>query len=54
MDYNLLYNILYEEIIYLQKQQQFFIKHFDDNINYILSEYIDSKIKIYNFYMNKL
>jgi len=54
MDYNLLYNILYEEILYLLKQQQYFNKHLDEDVASVLSEYFDMRIKMYNHYMNKL
>ena len=54
MDYNLLYNVLYEEIIYLIKQQLYFNNHLDEDIGCILSEYFDARIKMYNQYMSKL
>jgi hypothetical protein len=54
MDYNLLYNVLYEEIIYLIKQQQFFNLNLDEDVGFVLSEYFDARIKMYNHYMAKL
>jgi hypothetical protein len=54
MDYNLLYNVLYEEILYLIKQQQYFNKHLDEDVRSVLSEYFDAKIKQYNHYIGKL
>jgi hypothetical protein len=54
MDYSLLYNFLYEQILYLIKQQQYFNNHLDDDIASVLSDYFDSNIKKYNHYMNML
>jgi len=54
MDYNLLYNVLYEEIIHLIKQQQYFNLNLDEDVGLILSEYFDARIKMYNHYMGKL
>lgn len=54
MEYNLLYNVLHEEILFLIKQQKYFNKHLDNDIGIILSEYFDTKIKMYNHYIRKL
>ena len=54
MDYNLLYNYLYEEILFLTKQQKYFNQHLDTDISYILSDYFDYNIKKYNHYRNML
>ena len=53
-DFNLLYNVLYEEILYLIKQQQFFNANLYDDVGSILSEYFDARIRLYNHYMNRL
>jgi hypothetical protein len=54
MDYNLLYNVLHEEITYSLKQQQYFNKHLDKDVASVLSEYFDVRIQMYNHYMNRL
>jgi hypothetical protein len=54
MDYVVLYNTLYEEIIYLSKQQKYFKEHFDNSVQTVLDDYINERIKLYNHYLNKL
>lgn len=54
MDYQLLYNILYDEILYLIKQQKYFNEHLDTNVKFILDEYLSDRIQLYKDHMNKL
>jgi hypothetical protein len=54
MDYVLLYNTLYEEIIYLVKQQKYFNKHLYIDVRNVLDDYINERIELYNHYINKL
>jgi hypothetical protein len=54
MDYPLLYNRLNEEIIYLKQQQSYFNKYFDADVKYILNDFFNERIKLYETHMNKL
>lgn len=48
MDYNLLFNTLNEEIIYLSKQLENFNKYIQEDIKKIFNEYINYYINKYN------
>jgi hypothetical protein len=54
MDYALLYNTLYDEILYLSKQKKYFNRYLNLDVKEIFNEYIDYKIELYNHYMNEL
>lgn len=48
MDYNLLFNTLNEEIIYLSKQLENFNKYIQEDIKKLFNEYINYYINKYN------
>ena len=48
MDYNLLFNTLNEEIIYLSKQLDNFNKYIQEDIKKLFNEYINYYINKYN------
>jgi len=54
MDYIMLYNTLYEEIQYLDKQKKYFNQYLEPNIMDALNDYFDNRIKIYNHCMNNI
>jgi hypothetical protein len=54
MDLIILYNYLYDEIIYLTKQQAYFNTVLDREIANIFDIYLESNIKTYNHYISKL
>jgi hypothetical protein len=54
MDYVILYNTLYEEIQYLDKQKKYFNQYLEPNLIDILDEYFNNRIEIYNHCMNKI
>jgi hypothetical protein len=54
LNYLLLYNYLYEEIIYTYRQQEYFNAHLNIEIKHIFNDYLNERINIYNNYMNLL
>lgn len=54
MNYALLYNMLHDEILYLQKQQKYFNKYFDEDIMSVLNDYFNERIKLYVNHIAKL
>jgi hypothetical protein len=48
MDYNLLFNTLNEEIIYLSKRLEYFNKYIQNDIKELFNEYINYYIQEYN------
>ena len=54
MNYELLYNLLYENILYLLKQKQYFGRILRDELLNEMNILIDNHIKSYSYYMTKL
>lgn len=54
MNYQLLYNQLYDNIIYLLKQKKYFERILKDELLNEMNILIDSHVKTYSYYMNKL
>ena len=54
MDLYVLYNYLYDEIIYLSRQQKYFNNIFDKEIASTFDDYLEQRIKLYNHYISKL
>jgi len=52
--YHALYNAFHEEILYLSNQKKYFRKKLKGNVILILEDYFDSKIELYNHYLNRL
>lgn len=53
-DYNILYNTLHDEILYLIRQKQYFNNNLKQNYKKFINKYFDDQIELYKIHINKL
>ncbi len=54
MNYHILYNTLYDDILYLIKQKKYFESVLKGDTKKKLSKFIDDNIQTYNYHIQKL